>query len=219
MSEEKQYISYNNVHQLCQESAERIKKFQPDLIIAIGGGGFIPARILRTFLKEPGVPTIRIFAIILSLYEDLNTLGSQKENLGVKVIRTQWIDYKQSKLDLVGKNILIVDEVDDTRTTLHYALNELQKDANEQALAKGIDLDKNPEKRTKFGIFVLHDKMKPKKADLPDEILHDETRYIAGRRVPDQWYAYPWESIDIVHHTDMAVKQGNDIFLDRTNIN
>ena len=70
-SEDKQYISYNNVHQLCQESADRIKQFKPDIIIAIGGGGFIPARILRTFLKEPGLPTIRIFAIILSLYEDL----------------------------------------------------------------------------------------------------------------------------------------------------
>ncbi|BAO37916.1 Hypoxanthine-guanine phosphoribosyltransferase [Kluyveromyces marxianus] len=212
-AEDKQYISYNNVHQLCQESAERVKKFKPDIIIAIGGGGFIPARILRTFLKEPGVPTIRIFAIILSLYEDLYTVGSEAENVGITVQRTQWIDYEQCKLDLVGKNVLIVDEVDDTRTTLHYALNELEKDSEQQAKAKGIDLEKQPEMRTKFGIFVLHDKVKQKKADLPEEILNDDTRYIAGRRVPDKWFAYPWESTDIVYHTKMAMEQGNDVFL------
>ncbi|CCC67758.1 hypothetical protein NCAS_0A12000 [Naumovozyma castellii] len=212
-ADEKQYISYNNVHQLCQVSATKIKNFKPDLIIAIGGGGFIPARILRTFLKEPGVPTIRIFAIILSLYEDLNTVGSVAEEVGVTVQRTQWIDYEQCKLDLVGKNVLIVDEVDDTRTTLHYALSELEKDAADQAKAQGIDLEKNPEKKTKFGIFVLHDKLKPKKADLPDEILKDENRYFAAKTVPDQWYAYPWESTDIVYHTKMAIEQGNDIFM------
>ncbi|KAG0667906.1 hypoxanthine-guanine phosphoribosyltransferase [Maudiozyma exigua] len=214
MSDEKQYISYNNVHQLCQLTAERIKTFKPDYIIAIGGGGFIPARILRTFLKEKGMPTVRIFAIILSLYEDLNSVGSQVEEVGVTVKRTQWIDYEQCKLDLVGKNVLIVDEVDDTRTTLHYALSELEKDAKQQADAKNVDLVKNPELKTKFGIFVLHDKMKPKKADLPAEILNDKNRYFAAKTVPDEWYAYPWESKDIVYHTKMAIKQGNDIFMD-----
>lgn len=33
---EKTYISYNNVHKLCQEAAEKLKVFKPSLIIAIG---------------------------------------------------------------------------------------------------------------------------------------------------------------------------------------
>lgn len=213
MSDDKEYISYNNVHQLCQASAPRIKEFKPDLIIAIGGGGFIPARILRTFLREPNTPTIRIFAIILSLYENVQTAAGEVEKMGVGVQRTQWIDYEQCKLDLVGKNVLIVDEVDDTRTTLHYALSELEKDAEEQARAKGIDLEKNPEYKTTFGIFVLHDKLKPKKADLPSDMLNDGKRYFAAKQVPDKWFAYPWESKDIVFHTKMAIEQGNDVFL------
>lgn len=206
----KMYITYNNIHQLCQETSEKIKQFKPDLIIAIGGGGFIPARMLRTFLKEPGQSNIRIMAIILSLYEDINTVGSQEEKVGTQVVRTQWIDYAQSKVDLVNKNVLIVDEVDDTRTTLHYAVSELQKDADEQAKAQGQDSS-----NTKFGIFVLHDKIKPKKEDLPESIM-STGNYFAARTVPDYWIAYPWESSDIVYHTKRAMEQNNDVFLPST---
>lgn len=39
------------VHKLCQASADRIlNDFKPKLMIAIGGGGYVPARILRYFL-------------------------------------------------------------------------------------------------------------------------------------------------------------------------
>lgn len=199
----KVFISYNHVHQLCQESSEKIKQFKPDLIIAIGGGGFIPARMLRSFLKEPGQPTTRVYAVILSLYEDLNSVLTDQETVGVKVVRTQWIDYQQSNIDLINKNVLIVDEVDDTRTTLHYAVSELKKDVEAQCKAKGGDPSS-----TKFGVFVLHDKQKPKKALLPADVT-----YIAAREIPDYWIAYPWESIDIVDHTTRAIEQGNDVFL------
>ncbi|KAK6198119.1 hypoxanthine guanine phosphoribosyltransferase [Scheffersomyces amazonensis] len=206
----KMYISYNNIHQLCQEIAPKIKDFKPDLIIAIGGGGFIPARMLRSFLKEPGQPNVRIMAIILSLYEDIGTIGNTVEEVGTQVVRTQWIDYNQSKVDLVGKNVLIIDEVDDTRTTLHYAVSELKKDVQEQAKAQGADPSS-----TKFGVFVLHDKQKEKRADLPAEIMNTGN-YFAARSVPDVWIAYPWESTDIVYHTKKALEQGNDVFLPST---
>lgn len=208
MSDDKMYISYNNIHQLCQETADKIKAFKPDLIIAIGGGGFIPARMLRSFLKEPGQPNVRIMAIILSLYEEI--AGATEETVGTQVVRTQWIDYAQSKIDLVGKNVLVIDEVDDTRTTLHYAVSELKKDVVEQCAATGG----KPED-TKFGIFVLHDKQKPKRAELPKDII-ENGNYFAARTVPDVWIAYPWESTDIVYHTKRAVEQGNDVFLPST---
>lgn len=174
-------------------------------MIAIGGGGFIPARILRTFLKEPGVPNKKIFAIILSLYEDLDTVSTSAENAGSKVKRLQWINYGDEGIDLVGKKILIIDEVDDTRTTLHYALSELQRDAEAQAKAKGL-----AKSNTEFFIFVLHNKNKPKDADLPAEVL-DSKHYIAARETGDVWIAYPWESNNIAFQQKMAVKQGNDI--------
>lgn len=212
MSSEKQYISYNHVHLLCLEASKRVKEFNPDYIICIGGGGFIPARMMRSCIKEQGKPTTRIFAIILSLYEDLNSDGAKEEELGTKVNRIQWIDYEQCKLELLGKRVLIIDEVDDSRTTLHYALEELKKDCEDEAKAKNIDLNAHPELRTDFGIFVLHNKIKEKKADLPESMLNDPIRYIAARTIPDAWIVYPWENNDIHFHQKQAELQGNDLY-------
>ncbi|KMU91618.1 hypoxanthine guanine phosphoribosyltransferase [Coccidioides immitis H538.4] len=123
---EKFYVTYNQVHKLCQQSADRIlKDFRPNLMIAIGGGGYVPARILRSFLKQPGAPNIPIQAIGLSLYEDLGK--GDIEAPGTKVTRTQWLDMSSLEMaNLIGKNVLIVDEVDNTRTILEYAVGELE---------------------------------------------------------------------------------------------
>lgn len=119
-------------------------------MIAIGGGGYVPARILRSFLKTPGSPNIPIQAIGLSLYESLAT--DVVEEPGTKVTRTQWLDFSALGhiSNLVGKSILIVDEVDDTRTTLDYAVRELEKDVEEARIKLGSN------EKTKFSIFVLH---------------------------------------------------------------
>lgn len=53
--------------------------------------------------------------------------------------------------NLIGKNILIVDEVDDTRTTLEYAVRELQKDVEQAQKQLGREGEK-----TDFFVFVLH---------------------------------------------------------------
>ena len=103
--------------------------------------------------------------------------------------------------NLIGKNILIVDEVDDTRTTLEYAVKELQKDVAIAAKKEG----KDPES-TKFSIFVLHNKDKKKRGVLPDDMI-SENRYIAARTVPDVWINYPWEAQDIDEHDRMAQQQ------------
>ncbi|RYC53672.1 hypothetical protein CHU98_g12536, partial [Xylaria longipes] len=154
---EKVYVTYNDVHKLCQESApQMLSTLQPQLMIAIGGGGYVPARILRSFLKQPGTPNIPIQAIGLSLYEQLpvnNADSGVVDQIGTRVTRTQWLDFTSlgGMENLVGKRILIVDEVDDTRTTLEYAVKELQKDVEEVSKKLGREGEK-----TEFSIFVLH---------------------------------------------------------------
>lgn len=206
MSEEKIYISYNNVHKLCQKAASQILETvgKPDVIVAIGGGGFIPSRIIRTFLRQTGEKNIPIQAIGLSLYEDL---GLGADTIGKEVIRTQWLDFgslAQQFDSLIGKNILIVDEVDDTRTTLHYALTELYNDVKENADKLGKTME-----GTKFSIFVVNNKLKEKRADLNESLMNGGI-YLAGEDVPDKWIAYPWESDDIDTHTANAIAQGNN---------
>ncbi|KAK3715874.1 hypoxanthine-guanine phosphoribosyltransferase [Vermiconidia calcicola] len=199
---EKVYVTYNQVHKLCQASADHmLNEFKPNLMIAIGGGGYVPARILRSFLRKPGSPNIPIQAIGLSLYEQLGT-DPQVEQPGKKVTRTQWLDLSSLEMaNLIGKNVLIVDEVDDTRTTLEYAVKELEKDVATAAKQAG-----RGDERATFSIFVLHNKDKEKKGHLPEDMMN-EGRYLAARTVGDVWINYPWEATDIEEHDKMAEKQ------------
>ncbi|CAI4540484.1 CIH_collapsed_G0028240.mRNA.1.CDS.1 [Saccharomyces cerevisiae] len=205
---ERMYISYSNIHKLCQGVAKHIlaRNERPDIIIAITGGGMIPARIIRSFLKTKGQKNIPIQAIGLSLYEDLG-LDDSVETIGKEVIRTQWLDFgalNQHFDSLIGKKVLIVDEVDDTRTTLHYAVSELEKEIAEQQKV----LNRMSEE-TVISIFVLHNKDKPKRAGLPDSMMNSG-RYIAAQTVPDKWLCYPWDAEDIEEHTMLAKAQGHD---------
>lgn len=116
----------------------------------------------RSFLKRPGEPNIPIQAIGLSLYEDLGR-GDPEEVPGTKVTRTQWLDLSALEMaSLIGKDILIVDEVDDTRTTLEYAVRELQKDLETAQKQLGREGE-----TTNFFVFVLH------------------VRFVVGDIVPD----------------------------------
>ena len=108
----KLYVTYNEIHKAVKKlSAEIIESgFDPDVIVAIGSGGFIPARILKTFINRP------IFAVGISYYgiDNKPTEAPQK---------IQWIDEVEKKL--TGKKVLLIDEVDDTRATLGYCVKEL----------------------------------------------------------------------------------------------
>jgi hypoxanthine phosphoribosyltransferase len=102
-------------------------------------------------LKRPGDANIPIQAIGLSLYENLGR-DDPEEVPGTKVTRTQWLDLSSLEMaNLIGKNVLIVDEVDDTRTTLEYAVRELEKDVELAQKSLGREGEK-----TTFSIFVLH---------------------------------------------------------------
>lgn len=109
---EKRFVTYSEVHQGCQLIATKIREdgWEPDIIVAIASGGFIPARILKTYLKKD------IYVVGLKRYDD----DSAIHPVPVKI---QWIDEVEKKLS--GRRILLVDEVDDTRITLSYCLSEL----------------------------------------------------------------------------------------------
>ena len=109
---EKLYVPYNTIHKTVKSLAEEIQEsgFDPDVMVAIGTGGFIPARILKTFLLKP------ILTVGIKYYDDNNIPMDAPRKI-------QWIDEVEKKL--TGKKVLLVDEVDDSRVTLEYCLREL----------------------------------------------------------------------------------------------
>ncbi|BGP12420.1 hypothetical protein JCM10213v2_000336 [Rhodosporidiobolus nylandii] len=184
-------ITYNEIHVTIGKTAQRIKEeFDPDIMV------FFPARVLRTFLKRVSGPdgarrNIPIQAIGLSLYEEVGAFDgssglAQEEKLGKEVVRTQWLDFSTlGSRPLIGRRILIVDEVDDSRTTLGYAVEELKKDI--QAQFDKLPEDKKSEyPKTELAIFVVHNKLKEKLATIPDDV-----KYFAGDDIPDRWGKYP----------------------------
>lgn len=147
-----------------------IREFNPDVIVAIGGGGFIPARMLRTELRVP------ILAVSLELYDD-ETLTARTQ-----VVKKQWFDETSGSGRLVrGKRVLIVDEVDDSRTTLQFCVEEIMTTNAPSAMA----------------VVVVHNKDKPKRGVLPDDV-----QYFAGETVPDMWNCYPWDA----HAYDRSIR-------------
>jgi uncharacterized protein len=108
------YITYDNIHKTVRRLAELVRNdgYTPDIIVAIGSGGLIPARILRTYLGMP------ILTVGIAYYDMQNRPTENPRKI-------QWIDEVEQKLK--GKRLLLVDEVDDTRVTLEYCLRELQR--------------------------------------------------------------------------------------------
>ena len=153
------YFSYADIHKCITALTPQIEKFKPDVIIAIGGGGFIPARMLRSSIKVP------ILAISLMLYDDDTNSAMSK------VEKKQWFDVTTSLgAKVPGGRVLIVDEVDESRRTLQYAVEEVKK-SNPAAIA----------------VAVVHNKLKEKSGELPSDVL-----YLAGDHVSgDAWHCYP----------------------------
>lgn len=167
---EKYFFTYEDIHKTSLDIAVRVKAsgFEPDVIVAIGSGGFIPARIMRTFLGKP------ILAVGIAYYD--------ADDKPIELPRTvQWIEEAEKKL--AGKRILLVDEVDDSRTTLEYCVRELLR-----------------HKPQEIAVAVLHNKLKTKDGAIPSDVK----RYFAGREIEDRWVCYPWDAQDIDAHVACA---------------
>jgi hypoxanthine phosphoribosyltransferase len=194
----KVYVSYNQLHDIIRRTVQRTKlveRFSPTLLIAISAGGFLPTRVLRNIIKsEIGGKSLPIQTIGLCLYE------SDQQ----KIYKTQWIstDRKNDPLavSFSGQRILIVDEVDETRTTLSYAVKELENDIEKQRNAA----EENQEEwiKPKLGVFVVHNKVVAKRGNLPDDLM--ENAYFVGENVGGEWIVYPWDALDIDEHTRLA---------------
>ncbi|PKL07420.1 MAG: phosphoribosyltransferase [Spirochaetae bacterium HGW-Spirochaetae-7] len=109
---DKYRFTYQDIHRTVRDLADHIVAggYETDVIVAIGSGGFIPARMLRTFINRP------ILAVGIAYYDQNNQPTDNPR-------KVQWIE--EAERELRGKRILLVDEVDDSRVTLEYCVREL----------------------------------------------------------------------------------------------
>ncbi|MFP4491108.1 MAG: phosphoribosyltransferase [Spirochaetaceae bacterium] len=149
---EKIFLTYNTVHKTVKALSKKIieKGSVPELMVAIGTGGFIPARMLKTFIDRP------IYTVGISYYD----LENKPKNSPQKI---QWIDEVEQKLK--GKKVLLVDEVDDSRVTLEYCLKELIAH-NPKEISVAVLHNKLKEKR---GVFPEEVKNYFVGEELPDK--------------------------------------------------
>ncbi|HID48505.1 MAG TPA: phosphoribosyltransferase [Chromatiales bacterium] len=104
-------ITWSQVQNLCQKLARRIRDsgYRPDLIVAIGRGGYVPARLLCDCLDIMDLTSIKIEHYLAGS-------DRQAEALIRYPLRAEIRDLR----------VLLVDDVNDSGDTLAVAIRHLQ---------------------------------------------------------------------------------------------
>jgi len=102
-------VSWNRFHALARRLAHLIRAsgFRPDMIVAIGRGGYMPARILSDFLD----------VLDLTSFKIEHYHATRKDRRAV-------VRYPLNA-DLGGRRVLLVDDVSDSGDTFALALDHL----------------------------------------------------------------------------------------------
>ncbi len=104
-------VTWDTVYELARRLAHRIRGsgFAPDMIVAIGRGGYIPGRILSDYLN----------IMDLSSFKIEHYRGTQKSPVTV-------VKYPLSA-NVDGRRILLVDDVSDTGDTFDVAIKHIEE--------------------------------------------------------------------------------------------
>lgn len=104
-------MGLREAHSLAKTLAKKIKGsgYLPDIIIAIGRGGYVPARFVCDFL----------------LFDNLTTIKIEHYKWAADIQETAKLKFPLS-VDIHGKKILVVDDVTDTGKTLSIAVEYLK---------------------------------------------------------------------------------------------
>ena len=120
-------VSWESFYRLSQRLARTIHTswFRPDLIVAIGRGGYFPARILSDYLGVFDLATIKI-----EHYHSLHRDDTAQVRYPLDV-------------NLDGRRVLLVDDVSDSGDTFEVAMRHLREHGEPDELRTAVLHHKN----------------------------------------------------------------------------
>lgn len=135
--------------------AQQIRRddYRPEVIVGVSRGGWPPARVLSDLLQNPNLANMRV-----EFYKDIG-VRNKKPRITQPVT-----------MEVVGKRVLVVDDVSDTGHSLRVVADHLRR---------------KPVKELR--VCTIY--MKPQSIFRPD--------YYA--RTTRKWIIFPWERLEAVH--------------------
>jgi uncharacterized protein len=146
--------SWDEIYQMLLDLAQQIRRdqYKPDIIVGVSRGGWPPARVMSDLLQNPNLANMRV-----EFYKDIGVRNKQPRI-------TQPVT-----MEVVGKRVLVVDDVSDTGHSLRVVANHLRR---------------KPVKELR--VCTIY--MKPQSIFRPD--------YYA--RTTRKWIIFPWERLEAV---------------------
>lgn len=116
-------VSWGGVVSLTNKLAMLIRQddFQPDIIIAIGRGGYVPARLLADYLDMMNLTSIKVEHYIAGAHRQ--AVASVKYPLGI---------------DVSDMNVLVVDDVSDSGDTFTVTIQHINESSTPREIRTAV---------------------------------------------------------------------------------
>jgi uncharacterized protein len=104
--------TWSQIYRMLLQQANHIRSsgFQPDIIVGVSRGGWVPARVLSDLLENSNLASVKV-----EFYTGIGE-ASKVPKLTQELV-----------VDVAGKRVLVVDEVADTGKSLRLAVDHIQQ--------------------------------------------------------------------------------------------
>ncbi|MFH1752336.1 MAG: phosphoribosyltransferase family protein [archaeon] len=123
----KLFASWQDIKVGCEKIVESLRKenFKPDVIVAIGRGGYIPGVIISHLLENKKLFTLKVEF-------------TEKENTSNQTLKQKPVIIQAIKEKLEGKKILLIDDVNESGQSIQTVTNYLLKEKQVKEIKTGI---------------------------------------------------------------------------------